>query len=244
MIYAYRSDTGLRKHNEDSFYVPDEGEIPVVIVADGMGGHQAGEVASAMAIDLITRCIYESDGTSSSIALLRQAVNEANKQIFDLAMTDDRCTGMGTTVVMALLERTKYTVANIGDSRLYHFDGHKLRRVTKDHSYVQELVSSGLITEEQAMDHPQRNLVTRAVGTSRFEKADVGVKSWAEGDVLLLCSDGLCGAVDDRAIERVVAHTDDLLEACDKLTELALESGSTDNITVVLVRNEGVNANA
>lgn len=243
MIYAYRSDTGLRKHNEDSFYVPDEGRIPVVIVADGMGGHQAGEVASSMAIDIITRWIDTAAG-GSSIALLRQAVTEANKRIFDLAMTDDNCTGMGTTVVMALLERDKYTVANIGDSRLYHYDGQKLRRITRDHSYVQELISSGLITEEQAKDHPQRNLVTRAVGTSRFEKADVGVKSWSDGDILLLCSDGLCGAVDDIDMERLLRSGNDLLTCCDMLVELALKCGSTDNISVVLVQNEGVNGRA
>ncbi len=238
MRYAYRSDTGLRKHNEDSFFVPGEGELPVVIVADGMGGHRAGEVASSMTIDRITGCINAAERGQSSITLLRQAVNEANREVFDLAMTDDRYTGMGTTVVMALLERNKYTVANIGDSRLYHYDGQRLHRVTKDHSYVQELVSSGLITEEQAMDHPQRNLVTRAVGTSRFEKADVGVKSWKNGDVLMLCSDGLCGSVGDREMERVIASDDDLLSCCDELCGLALENGSTDNITVVLVKNE------
>ncbi|MBR0135331.1 MAG: Stp1/IreP family PP2C-type Ser/Thr phosphatase [Clostridia bacterium] len=240
MIYAYRSDTGLRKHNEDSFYIPGNGECPVVIVADGMGGHQAGEVASGRAIECIVDYIKNTKGGMTSIALLRQAVNDANHDIFDKAMTDDRCTGMGTTVVMALLDTNKYTVANIGDSRLYHFDGHRLRRVTRDHSYVQELVSSGVITEEQAKDHPQRNLITRALGTSRFEKADVGVKSWAKGDILMLCSDGLCGSVDDREAERIIANTEDLLECCDKLTELALANGSTDNITVVLVKNTEV----
>lgn len=239
MIYAYRSDTGARKHNEDSFYIPGEGELPAVIVADGMGGHQAGEVASAMAIDRIVRALSEADPEAGSIALLRRAINDANREIFDLAMTEDKYSGMGTTVVMALLERDKYTVANIGDSRLYHYDGKRLHRVTRDHSYVQELVSSGLITEEQAKDHPQRNLVTRAVGTSRFEKADVSVKSWAEGDVLLLCSDGLCGFVDDRDMERILHSEEDLLDCCDLLTELALRCGSTDNITIVMVRNEG-----
>lgn len=237
MIYAYRSDTGLRKHNEDSFYIPAEDEYSAVIVADGMGGHLAGEVASAMAVDRIVRYINKCPGGMSSIALLRQAVNEANKDIFDLAMTDDHYTGMGTTVVMALLAPKKYTVANIGDSRLYHFDGQRLRRVTRDHSYVQELVSAGLITESQAKEHPQRNLVTRAVGTSRFEKADVSVKSWTYGDKLMLCSDGLCGSADDRDMERIIAATPDLLECCDKLADLAYESGSTDNITIVMVEN-------
>ena len=242
MIYAYRSDKGLRKKNEDSFYVPGDGARPIVIVADGMGGHAAGEIASSKAIEKITNCVDNAVGGVSSIALLRQAMNEANRAVFELAMTDDRFSGMGTTVVMALLEPDKYTVANIGDSRLYHFDGRKLRRVTKDHSYVQELISAGLITEAQAKDHPQRNLVTRAVGTSRFEKADAGVRSWREGDVLMLCTDGLCGSVDDTEAEAILRDEPDLLICCDKLSELALQNGSSDNITVVLVKNAGVDA--
>lgn len=237
MIYAYRSDKGLRKKNEDSFYIPAEGERPIVIVADGMGGHIAGEVASSTAISKIVEFVTAAENGTSTVTLLRKAMNEANREVFDLSMTDDRYSGMGTTVVMALLSPEKYTVASIGDSRLYHFDGARLRRVTKDHSYVQELVSAGLITEEQAKNHPQKNLVTRAVGTSRFEKADAGVRSWRRGDMLLLCSDGLCSCVDDYEIERVIKSEKDLLDCCDRLTELALENGSTDNITVVLVKN-------
>ncbi|MCR5809685.1 MAG: Stp1/IreP family PP2C-type Ser/Thr phosphatase [Clostridiales bacterium] len=242
MIYAYRSDKGLRKKNEDSFYVPQDGARPVVIVADGMGGHIAGEVASSTAALKISDYVNRAECGMSSITLLRQAVNEANRAVFELAMKDDSYSGMGTTVVMALLSPDRYTVANIGDSRLYHFDGAKLKRVTKDHSYVQELISAGLITEAQAKDHPQRNLVTRAVGTSRFEKADVGVRSWKNGDILMLCTDGLCGSVDDKDMERLLRGTEDLLDCCDNLTELALMNGSSDNITVVLVKNAEVGA--
>lgn len=238
MIYAYRSEKGLRKMNEDSFYVPDEGKRPVVIVADGMGGHIAGEVASRMAIENIVRVIDNAEPGQSTVTLLRRAISEANTAVFDLSMTDDNYSGMGTTVVMALLEPDKYTVANIGDSRIYHFDGSMLRRVTKDHSYVQELVSAGMITEEQAKVHPQRNLVTRALGTSRFEKADAGVRSWKTGDLLLLCSDGLCGSVDDKQIENILRTDPDLLDCCDKLAEFAIEEGSSDNITIVIVKNE------
>ena len=244
MIYAYRSDTGLRNHNEDSFYIPGDGERPVVIVADGMGGHRAGEVASCRAIERIVDYIRRAESGLGSITLLRQAINDANRDVFEASIGSDEFTGMGTTAVMALLAPEKYTVANIGDSRLYHYDGSRLRRVTNDHSYVQELVSSGLITEQQAREHPQRNLVTRAIGTSRFEKADVGVKRWKRGDVLMLCSDGLCGVVDDIDMERIIRSTPDLLDCCDLLTQLALKCGSTDNITVVMVRNAEVGADA
>lgn len=240
MIYAYRSDKGLRQKNEDSFFVPEDGARPVVIVADGMGGHIAGEVASSTAVKKIAEYVGGAEPGLSTITLLRQAVGEANRVVYEYAMAHDKYSGMGTTIVMALLAPDKYTVANIGDSRLYHFDGLKLKRVTKDHSYVQELITAGLITEAQAKDHPQRNLVTRAVGTSRFEKADVGVRSWKNGDVLMLCSDGLCGSVDDREAERILRENNDLLDCCDKLTELALSNGSSDNITVVLVKNAEV----
>lgn len=237
MIYAYRTDRGTRKKNEDSFYVPPEGARPIVIVADGMGGHIAGEVASKTAVAKVVDFVEKAPGGTSSIVLLRQAASEANKAVYEYAMKDNSLLGMGTTLVMALLTPVKYTVAHIGDSRLYHFDGAHIRRVTRDHSYVQELVSSGLITEEQAKVHPQRNIITRAVGTSRFEKADASAKSWKRGDVLLLCSDGLCGSVDDHEMEYVLRNNNDLLECCDVLTQLALDNGSSDNITVVLVKN-------
>ena len=237
MIYAYRSDRGARKKNEDSFYIPDEGARPLVIVADGMGGYLAGEVASRTAVKRTADFIEEAEDGSSSIVLLRQALNEANRAVYDLAVSDDRFTGMGTTIVTALLTPSKFTVAHIGDSRLYHFDGSRLRRVTKDHSYVQELVSSGMITEEQAKDHPQRNIITRAIGTSKFEKADVAVKAWSRGDVLLLCSDGLCGSADDREMEGILKTSYDLLDCCDRLVTLALDNGSSDNVTVVLAKN-------
>lgn len=237
MIYAYRSDRGQRKKNEDSFYVPGEGKKPVVIVADGMGGHIAGEVASRTAIERIVSYIEKTPDGSSSTVLLRQALNEANKTVFELALSDSSLSGMGTTAVVVLLYPTKYAVAHIGDSRVYYFDGSRLNRVTKDHSFVQELVSSGAITEEQARVHPQRNIITRAIGTSRFEKADASVKGWSRGDVLLLCSDGLNGYVDDREMESVLRSSDDLMYCCDTLVERALENGSTDNVTVVLVQN-------
>ncbi len=237
MIYAYRSDKGLRKKNEDSFYVPDEGKRPLVIVADGMGGHIAGEVASRTAIDRIVGYVEKAPEGSSSTVLLRQALNEANKTIFEMALSNRDLSGMGTTAVVVLLYPAKFAAAHIGDSRIYHYDGQRLRRVTKDHSFVQELVSSGVITEEQARVHPQRNIITRAIGTSRFEKADASVKGWKRGDILLLCSDGLCGSVDDGEMEMILRSSKDLLGCCDALTERALSNGSSDNITVVLVQN-------
>ena len=241
MIYAYRTEKGLRARNEDSCRIPDEGERPLVIVADGMGGHLAGHIASSTAVRVISRYVAQAPVELGIVPMLRQAIAAANRSIFESAQKDDGCVGMGTTVVLALLEPAKYTAAHIGDSRLYQYkcESKKLFRITRDHSYVQELVTAGYINEEQALTHPQRNILTRAVGTSGFEKADVSTHSWRRGDRLLLCSDGLCGVVADARIESVMRRVEDPLDCCDALTELALSSGSTDNITVVIVQNEG-----
>ncbi len=238
MIYAFRTEKGLRKVNEDCCRIPEDGERPLVIVADGMGGHRAGNVASRTAIDTIRAVVTSSTGTQSPAMLLRQAVNSANRKIFDVAQHDVDCMGMGTTVVLALLSDRTYTCAHIGDSRLYQFDGSRIHRITRDHSYVEELVASGYITEEQARTHPQRNILTRAVGTSRFEKADVNIYSWRRNEIILLCSDGLHGSVTDEEMEHILRSERDLLRCCDLMVELALDNGSTDNITVVLAKNE------
>ena len=242
MIYAYRSEKGARARNEDCCRIPGSGERPLAIVADGMGGHLAGSYASRRAVDVISDYVAQAPVELGAIPMLRQAMAAANRTIFESSQQDDSRAGMGTTVVLALLEPTKYTVAHIGDSRLYHYkaDSRKLQRVTRDHSYVQELIMAGYISEDQALTHPQRNILTRAVGTSGFEKADISTRSWRRGDKLLLCSDGLCGFASDAQIERVMRSCDDPLDCCDRLTELAYNCGSTDNITVLIAENREV----
>lgn len=238
MIYAYRTEIGRRKSNQDYFYTPEAGEKPVVVVADGMGGHRAGNVASLIAIDSIHEYVETNQEPRTQI-LLQHAISYANHRIFDVASSDEDCSGMGTTVVMAYVEPTKLTYANVGDSRLYLFDGERLRQLTRDHSFVEELVQSGVITRQEAETHPQRNILTRAVGTAQFVKADTGVAKWKRGDVIMLTSDGLHGSVSRQEAEAILSNRVDLLDACDRLTEAALANGSTDNITVVLVQNEG-----
>lgn len=238
MIYAYRTDIGQRKSNQDFFYAPEPGEKPIVVVADGMGGHRAGNVASLIAIESIRNYVASSDEPRIQ-TLLQHAVSYANHRIFDVASTEADCMGMGTTVVMAYVEPERFTYANVGDSRLYIFDGAHLRQLTRDHSFVEELVHSGVITRQQAEVHPQRNILTRAVGTSQFVKADTAVAKWGKGDVILLTSDGLHGSVPREEAEDILVHRHDLLEACDLLCEAALRNGSTDNITVVMVENTG-----
>ncbi|MCH5278713.1 MAG: Stp1/IreP family PP2C-type Ser/Thr phosphatase [Christensenellaceae bacterium] len=239
MIYAYRTETGLRKSNQDFFYTPAAGAKPYVIVADGMGGHRAGNIASLLAIESICEYIDKNDDSLRKQQMLQHAISYANHKIFDIASHDDDCMGMGTTVVMAYVDSKKFSYAHVGDSRLYHYDGSQLKQMTRDHSFVEELVSSGAITRAQAVHHPQRNILTRAVGTSQYIKADAATGSWKRGDILMLCSDGLHGSVSRDEAMRILGGGYDLLEACDLMTELALRNGSRDNITVVLVKNEG-----
>lgn len=238
MIYAHRTDIGRRQSNQDYFFVPEENEIQLAIVADGMGGHRAGDIASRKAIEAILN-FADASREEPSAQFLSQAISVANRRIFDIANMDGDCMGMGTTLVMAYVEDERFIYANVGDSRLYHFDGEALRQVTRDHSLVEELVRSGVITRRQAEVHPQRNILTRAVGTARFIKADTGSVRWKRGDIIMLCSDGLHGSVSLKEMESIISSSGDLLEACDELTETALENGSSDNITVVLVKNTG-----
>ncbi len=237
MIYAYRTDIGQRNSNQDSFYVPGEGAKSMVMVADGMGGHRAGNIASLIAIEAASGYIEESSNIARKAMLLQHAVNCANTEVNDASNTEG-CEGMGTTLVMAYLESEAFFCANVGDSRLYHYDGEKLVQVTQDHSLVEELAAKGAITREQMHTHPLRNVLTRAIGTEPYVKADIFVRRWTQGDILLLCSDGLHGFVPDSDILWALQNGRDLFECCDLMVDFAAWYGSTDNITVVLAKND------
>ncbi len=236
MIYAGLSEQGKRSQNEDSIYLPSRGEVSLVIIADGMGGHNAGSTASRLAVEAASSCIKRGGGAKPEL-LLRNAADEANKVIFEHSCSSREFRGMGTTLVMALLFRSRYNVANVGDSRLYHLREDGLVRITKDHSYVAEMVAAGFITPEEALTHPQRNIITSALGTREIEKIDFFENPWTENDILMLCSDGLYTALDNKEIERILREEDDLQSACRELVQNALYGGSTDNISVILVKN-------
>lgn len=240
MIYAARSETGKRYQNEDALFVPARGELSLFIVADGMGGHNAGSVASRLATE-VAETEVRKGGIATPEKLLLSALSTANRAVLEYANSDKNCRGMGTTMVAALVFQTKYVVANVGDSRLYHMRGGVLTQVTRDHSYVAELVAAGEITEEQAAVHPRRNIITRALGTRGEEKIDIFKREWAYDDTLMLCSDGLYGSIDHLDMERALREAgSDLNAACDILVEDAIYNGSTDNISVILVKNREV----
>jgi serine/threonine protein phosphatase PrpC len=227
-----KTDTGRqRRDNEDSAYA----HAPVFVVADGMGGAQAGEVASRLAIEAFERGLPDDGSPEERLAAL---VHEANHQIYERSRADRQRAGMGTTLTAAYVDDAHVAIAHVGDSRAYLFRDGTLQRLTQDHSLVDELVRRGKLTEEQAAEHPQRSIITRALGP----EPDVEVDTWTyparAGDVVLLCSDGLTSMISEELVrETLVAH-DNLGEAADALIREANEAGGRDNITVVLFRLE------
>ncbi len=238
MQYAVLTEIGLRNRNEDSAYIPMRTcGVPVVVVADGMGGHRAGCVASELAVHSIVEYIEGAPSGTNDERLIKEAVKSANKAVHTLAINSSEYNGMGTTIVAALLYPDRFIAANVGDSRIYHYDGDKLVLVSHDHSLVAELVGIGVITMEQARTHPYRNMITRALGTDENARVDVFSCIWNSGDTLLLCSDGLHGYVPDDQMADIMGLENDLAKIGDRLVRTALENGSSDNITVVLARN-------
>ena len=238
MKYAVKTDIGKRVHNEDSFLVPEKDDLPLLFaVADGMGGHAAGAVASSLLVEQL-HSFDEAVDKDHSLAQFRQSIEKANLGVYQEAEKDRTLHGMGTTLVAALILGAKFIAANVGDSRMYRFHNGSLETITTDHSLVEQLVLAGAITREEARVHPQRNIITRAVGVSPVVDVDLFEREWVAGDILLLCSDGLHGAVDDEDIISVLSSSRSLENMSEILVQLALDNGGTDNITVVLVSLE------
>ena len=207
------------------------------LVCDGMGGAKAGDIASKMAVE--TFCAHleqlrDLEGPPPAADLRLAAAEDANRVVYLKAETDRDCVGMGTTLVGMILRGTTLWVVNVGDSRAYHITKQAIRRITRDHSVVEDLVAKGDLTPEQARNHPQKNLITRALGTARRVKADLFQETVAEGDYLLLCSDGLINEVTDQEIHREVLAGGTPQEICQRLMTRTLDSGAPDNVTVVL----------
>ena len=235
MAATLRTDIGrLRRQNEDAAWF-DESRA-VFAVADGMGGHLAGEVASRMAIEAVQRMVQEN--ACPGIAALREAVASAHETILAHAQDHIECAGMGTTLSVLWLGVNYAYIAHVGDSRIYRLLEGSLTQITQDHSLVEELVRAGLITREQARTHPRRNIITRALGTHGENEPDLLVTDVRDGDLFLLCTDGLTGMVTDGDIERVLREYD-METAADRLLELALDAGGRDNVTLILCAREG-----
>lgn len=252
MIFAAKSHTGrIRKNNEDYFYIPKrfsrrKGEnvsLPqnVIIIADGMGGHAGGEVASAAAVKGLLRFFAENGSLEKREGLDKlvcSAVNSANSDIFNMSQQTLSLRGMGTTLTAALVFDDEVFIGHVGDSRAYLFDGEKVCQITKDHTYVAHLIENKTITPEEAMIHPKRNVIMRAVGTHSETETDLIRLAWKPGDLLLLCTDGLTEYLKDGDICEILRKQDSLERKVKDLVKLALHRGGADNVTVAAALND------
>jgi len=213
------------------------------IVADGMGGHRAGDVASSLAVDSLVRSLQswgQAETVPDSAPELSEIIRQANKTVYDTASLNDQYHNMGTTVVIALLREDSGLIGHIGDSRAYRLREGQLEQLTEDHTLVNELAKSGQLSPQEIAHHPRRNVLTRALGTDREVEADIRVIDWLRGDVLLLCSDGLSGLVEPSEVQAALENKGaELEQQAQQLVDLALNAGGDDNITVVLVADDG-----
>ena len=240
LFVAARSDVGMiRAGNEDSFFAEANEKRGLFIVADGMGGHAAGEVASEMAVQIISRelaGITEINGDNVASAKVSDAVKKANSKIYERTITEVDKQGMGTTASVLILTGSRYLIGQVGDSRVYLLRDGKLRQLTKDHSYVQEQVDAGFLTPEQARYHPYSNVITRCVGASDSVEPDTYNGEVKTGDVYLVASDGLTGMVDDRRLQQLLFSRATPGRVVDALISEANGRGGLDNITAIVVQ--------
>ena len=238
-------DTGrARTNNEDSVSI-DEGAA-LAVLADGMGGYNAGEVASSMATSFIRtelgRWLREAHANATDTEVRRAmdiCVDNANRAIFNAANANPQYAGMGTTLVVAVFREQRLLVGHVGDSRAYRLRGGRLQQITRDHSLLQEQIDAGLITPEQAAFSANKNLVTRAVGVEDTVLLETHQHDVQPGDTYLMCSDGLSDMLDDASIGQLLLAHDSLAAACQALIDAANDAGGKDNISVVLVRASG-----
>lgn len=225
----------VRQQNQDSYACRrlNDGRV-LAVVCDGMGGAKAGNIASSMAVNVFVEQLSKESGDWRE--RMQRAASQANTQVFQRAIQDEACAGMGTTIVAALVAGNEALILNEGDSRAYHINANGIVLVTRDHSYVEDLVASGKLTREEARNHPKKNLLTRALGAEPVLMADCFQKSVAEGDYLLLCSDGLSNMVTEQELLYEVIHGQSDETCCQRLLDIALQRGAPDNVTAVLIR--------
>ena len=237
----------VRKIDEDSILAADlsfginsESEkFLLLAVADGMGGAAKGEEASKIALNALTKTIIpELFGTRSFTELLENGIKNANQEILDYTTKNPESSGMGTTTVCAVVKGNNIHLANVGDSRAYVISNDEIRRVTKDHSYVQALIDEGQITEEDAREHPQKNVITKAVGIMESVEPDTMKLTLDTDESLLLCCDGVIAHLTDEDIHKIICNTNDPQNACQQIVDLANKRGGSDNISLIILSSK------
>jgi protein phosphatase len=241
MIHCAKSDKGrVRPNNEDAFYIPENmNELLLFIVADGMGGHNAGEVASRLAVEEISSFIkskyYAKSFQEDVVLLIKEAFKAANEKIYTMSLQSEQLAGMGTTATLALFNQGRVYIGHVGDSRAYMLRGDHLRQLTKDHSLVWQLMEEGRLTAQEIKCHPMRNIITRALGVDEKVDVDVYDYEYKSGDIFLLCSDGLTNMLDDEKIREIILNADSIEAAAERLVQAANNLGGHDNITLELI---------
>jgi len=249
MIYSCASDIGkVRKNNEDyckgEIIETDFGSIGIFALADGMGGHKKGEVASKLAVENIMCFLKENLLQSNNIKIdyvddiIKQAYNSVNTIIYDKSTKDKEYEGMGTTLTTAILYKDNLYVANVGDSRCYLLNENNFSRITIDHSVVEELIRANVITEQEAKNHPRRNHITRAMGTDEIVIVDIFKHKIDRGNRVLLASDGLTSFVEDKTIKEIIIGCEPLINLTKKLINIANDIAGRDNISVILIEDK------
>lgn len=240
-IYA-ETDIGMvRQMNQDAYYISEENDnYKLCILADGMGGYTGGEIASKLACissaNYIKQNFKDENYTKEEIMLIiRNAMNEANNTVYEKAQQDRELEQMGTTLEICLIYNNRAYIGHIGDSRIYRIRQDFMRKITTDHSYVQKLIKDGKITKEEALTHPKKNMLMKAVGCEEYIEPDVTVKGFNPGDIILICSDGLTNMIAEQEIFNIIKQ--DTPNATKNLIQKAKELGGTDNITVIIITN-------
>ena len=241
MKIVAKTDQGkVRKDNQDSFAAGElPGGVVWAVVCDGMGGAKSGNVASSLAVDVfvqeVTRNWTSQTDWDKCDMILRSAVKLANFTVYDQACQFEEFSGMGTTLVAAVIRKNQASIINVGDSRCYYLSEGEVSQVTEDHSVVGLMVARGQISEEEARNHPNKNLITRAVGTEPQVECDCFYLGLDHGEYLLLCSDGLSNLVSRPEMLFEITHNEDLSECCQRLIDIAKTRGAPDNVTLVLI---------
>jgi len=237
------TDSGkVRKHNQDVYkmLLDEDNGAAILVVCDGMGGANAGNVASELAANVFTDHVTEHIGDYKNLRgiarTMKDAVLAANTAVFDKSLYDAEFTGMGTTLTAAVSTNDGEVVASIGDSRLYHVASGGIFQITKDHSVVEDMVDRGEISRSEARKHPRKNLITRAIGTSIYDPPDIFYLNLSSGDFILLCSDGLSNVVMDNEILQEIQRGNTVRESCEALVDMALTRGAPDNVTAVIFK--------
>ncbi|HZJ82901.1 MAG TPA: Stp1/IreP family PP2C-type Ser/Thr phosphatase [Clostridia bacterium] len=242
--YGVASHKGkVRKSNEDYYYIPQEGRTTAIaMVADGMGGHNAGEKASRMAVEAIIELATEESDTiiKEPLKFIEESIKASNNKIFSFSTNNEEYTGMGTTLVLALFHKDNVYIGHVGDSRGYLIRNGEAIQLTKDHSLVQELLDNGSITLDEVEGHPQKNIITRALGTDERVENDCYELTLQADDIIVLCTDGLILHVDLQKEIKLFQSIESMQELASILVEQALERGGLDNITVVAAKYSGM----